>query len=159
MRHLALFIAFLIAGAASFPVCAADAIETSSVIIPLADEWRERGGGEPIAALGPNGERMELTVIRSGSSGSLDAAESGAISTLRSTATSMKIVMPLKSFSLPNGTRVNELVCQSNDGGHILLGVVLRGASSIVLATIEGPSVSGAALSKARSRLLSLRWK
>lgn len=159
MRHLSLLIAALIFCAASSPASAQDSIETKSVVIPLASGWHEQPGSKPISAEGPNRELMKLTVVSAESSESLGSAESAAISALWSGAAGMKIVSPLKSFTLPSGTRVNELISQSEDGARVLVGTVLRGTSSIVLATLEGPSASGSVLAAARVQLLSLRWR
>ena len=159
MRHLAFVFAALLTCAALSPALAADSIETSSVVVPLADGWHEQAGSQPISAKGPGQELMELTLVRAGSTKSLDAAEKAGISAIMKAASGMKVVMPLKSFSMPNGTRVSEIVSQSQDGDRLLVGVSLRGPSAIVVATMEGPSASGSVLAKARGQLLSLRWK
>jgi hypothetical protein len=109
---------------------------------------------------------MEVTVVAAHTSDehpnlaqSLEAAEASAISALTSNVRDMNVVAPLKSFSLPNGTHASDLIFQSKDGNHVLVGAVLVGPSSVVLATIEGPSASGNRLGEALVQLLALRWK
>ena len=166
MRLLVSIATALVACISSGTVFAADAIETSSVIVPLATGWHEVTGGSPISAAGPDHELMELTVVAVRPSDehpnlarSLDSAEAAAVSSLTSNKAAMMVVAPLKDFSLPNGTHVNDLIFQSADGRHLLLGVVLRGPSSVVLATIEGASASGNRLGDALVQLLALQWK
>ena len=166
MRRAILILAALAATISCQGAFAADLIETRSVVVPLADGWHERGGSSPISATGPDQELMQLTVVAARTSAehpdlarSLESAEASAIGVLTSNAREMVVIAPLKSFSIPNGTHANNLIFQSKDGSQVLLGAVLRGPSSVVLATIEGPTASGNRLGEAFTQLLAIRWK
>lgn len=166
MRTTLVIASIILAVTQSTFAVASESIETTSVVIPLAKGWYERSGSTPVTADGPNGELLQVTIVAKRTQhelaepiSSLDALEKAAIATISSATSNMLRVSPLKSFVLPDGTKVHEIICQTANKETVFLGLVLRGEAAVILTTIEGPSSSGRVIADARKSVLSLRWK
>jgi hypothetical protein len=69
-----------------------------------------------------------------------------------------KVTAPLKAEKLPNGSNFHRSVATSPDGTKMLASFVAVGPRTVILATLDLPSVAAASIEAIAASLKSIQW-
>jgi hypothetical protein len=142
-------------------------IETKSFRCTLPVDWVADLKSRLVAAKGPRGELLQLTV--SGLSGKGSAQEARAIVQnveQRALAAALaaekdggfQTTRPLTSRQLPSGFNFHQMVSTSKDEKQMLAQFVVTGPRAVVLATLDLSAASASSIEAVATSLQQIQW-
>jgi hypothetical protein len=141
-------------------------LATNSFEIVLLGTWKIETLKNPATVFGPSGECLMINsaVISGGGSEEdfqavRDALQQNAEDAIRSAAADpkLRISSPLKKELTPNGLFA-ELHCKSTDGQRFFSEFSIAGPTTLVFATVEGPSNASSSVDLVRNAIMSIQW-
>jgi hypothetical protein len=141
-------------------------LATNSFEIALPDTWRIETLKNPATVVGSHGERLMINSAVICGTGSTkdspavrDALQQNADDSMRSAAANphLRVTSPLKKEPTANGLFA-ELHCDTTDGQMFFSEFSIAGPTTLVLATVEGPSTARSAVDVVRNAVMRIAW-
>ena len=146
---------------------ASQPIETNSFRYVPPAGWVVNLTTRPVSIVGPAKELLQLTTKNVSGAGT-DAEAKGILKDVEGAGVrsiervikedNLRLVRPASRRLLPNGAAITELEARSQDGMRTLLGFVIVGPRSVLLATLDASGNAQTAISAIRQSFEAIRW-